>query len=137
MLGDISRAGALDGVPGHCQMTSVARYARQMEAKFVSNGDVPQISGDAIRYWVRLWAPPAVVRTAWFVDEWQVSEAPDVLAVIEWARGQVVARGSFEVFVEHLDHAIRSDHEIVPVTRHIRVYGAPAENDGVIANDVH
>ena len=54
-----------------------------------------------------------------------------MLAVVEWAREQVVAGGSFEVFVEHSEHAIRGGSEVVPVTRHIRVYGAPADGGGV------
>lgn len=106
-------------------------YARWMEARFVTSGEVPQISGDATKYWVRFWAPPIAAQSAWFVDEWEVSGAPDVLAVIDWARGQTAADGSFEVFVEHTDHAVRGDSEYVAVRRHIRVFGTPADNRAV------
>ncbi|MEN2736792.1 hypothetical protein ABCS02_03275 [Microbacterium sp. X-17] len=102
-----------------------------MEAVFASNGDVPQISTDAVQYWVRLWTPPTAGRSPWFVDEWQVSGAPDVLAVVDWAHKRTSAGGSFEVFVEHVDHELQSGSEVVPVKRHIRVYGAPAESGGV------
>lgn len=108
-----------------------ARYARRMQASLVTNGDVPQIAAGVPTYWVRIWTPPTDAQSAWFVDEWRISDAPDGLSVIDWAREQTHEDGSFEVFVESEDHALRSDSKYVPVTRHIRIYGAPADSGGV------
>jgi hypothetical protein len=109
----------------------VSRYARQMRPKLITSGEVPHITGGVSNYWVRLWTPPIAARSPWFVDEWEVSDASDVLSVIEWAREQAPPNGSFEVFIEHTDHAFRGDSEYVSVKGHIRVYGAPAESGGV------
>ncbi|MDR6971704.1 hypothetical protein [Leifsonia shinshuensis] len=101
-----------------------------MQASFVTSGEVPQIVADGTDYWVRLWTPPSDPQGGWFIDEWQISDATDALSVIEWARGRTAPQGAFEVFVESRDHAVRSDAQYVPVKRHIRIYGAPADHGG-------
>jgi hypothetical protein len=108
-----------------------SRYARLMQARFITSGEVPHITDGITNYWVRLWTPPTDAQSSWFVDEWQISDASDVLSVIEWARGQTPPDGSFEVFVEYSDHGVRGNSEYVAVKRHIRVYGAPGDDGGV------
>ena len=102
-----------------------------MRASLVTSGEVPQIVADDPIYWVRSWTPPTDAQSAWFIDEWRVLDASDVLSVVDWAREQTPRDGSFEVFVEFTDHAVRSDSERVPVKQHIRIYGAPADDGGV------
>ncbi|MGO4533455.1 hypothetical protein [Leifsonia sp. 2MCAF36] len=102
-----------------------------MQASFIASGEVPQIVDGRSTFWVRLWTPPAATQRSWFVDEWEISDATDALSVIEWARERTSLDGTFEVFVEYTDHAVRGDSEYVPLKRHIRIYGAPADEGGV------
>jgi hypothetical protein len=102
-----------------------------MQPTLITTGEVPQIRDGKLYYWVRFWTPPAVAQNSWFVDEWKISDAPDVLSVIEWAREHTLPNGTFEVFVEYTDHAIRGDLEYVSVKWHLRIYGKPGESGGV------
>lgn len=44
---------------------------------------MPQIVADDPIYWVRSWTPPTDAQSAWFIDEWRVLDASDVLSVID------------------------------------------------------
>jgi len=102
-----------------------------MQAGLVTNGEVPWIVERETTYWVRVWTPPPADRYSWLVDEWRVSDAPDVLAVIDWAREKTPTGGTCEVLVESTDHAQGRDAVAVEVKRHLRVYGGPADDGGV------
>jgi hypothetical protein len=104
---------------------------------FITTGEVAQVVPGATTYWVRLWAPPADPGGAWFVDEWQVSDASDALEVIEWARqGAAAEGGSAEVFVESTDHRPGPDSACLSVKQHVRIFGEPADDGGVSASVV-
>jgi hypothetical protein len=71
---------------------------------------------------VRIWTAPPSAGFAWLVDEWDVGEADDVLAVIAWAESKVAEGGCFEVFVR----------EAVPMhrARFTRLFGRAPEGPG-------
>lgn len=49
-------------------------------------------------YRVRLWEPPSGGNETWFLDEWDLHDAADVLEVVDWAKTSS-ASGTFEVLV--------------------------------------
>jgi len=95
--------------------------AEPLDAVSVRFGEIP-------RYRVRAWTRPASPENAWMVDEWDVSDAPGVDAVIAWAEAQVA--DSVEVFLQWDDHAENRDGETVVRRRFTRLYGQPADDDG-------
>ncbi len=78
-------------------------------------------------YRVRLWTPPPASHFAWYVDEWDVTDAEQVTDVIEW--GAKNADGHpFEVFLRWEDHHFTRDGRPEPYSRYTLIYGQPAEN---------
>lgn len=79
-------------------------------------------------YRVRIWAPPPTPSHTWALDEYEVSDAPDVLAVIKWAENE--SKGNpVEVFLKWFDTGITSNYDTISIPQMTRVYGdAPKEN---------
>lgn len=90
----------------------------------------PVGGGDSLpTYRVRIWTPPPTPRFAWFVDEWDVSEAEQITDVIEWAT-KTADGNPFEIFHRWQDYHTSVDGESVPRPRYALIYGKPADEGG-------
>lgn len=91
-----------------------------------ASADDPVGDGDsAPTYRVRFWTPAPRPRSAWMVDEYDVTKAKDVAEVIEWATATAVGN-PFEVFHRWDDHHTDRNSETIPRHRYTLLYGKPA-----------
>ena len=96
------------------------RSVRADSSDPVGGGDSPP------EYRVRIWTPPPAAHFAWFVDEWDVTDAEQVTDVIKW--GAEVADGNpFEVFLRWEDRHFTRDGRPEPYPRYALIYGRPAD----------
>lgn len=101
-----------------------------MEATWLKGGEpYTWCRDDRTVYRVRIWVPPRAPGTGWFVDDWSVTDADDVTAVIAWAKEEAarLSGGTFEVFTQAVDHGVRADGVLAEQVHHIRVYGTPGD----------
>lgn len=101
-----------------------------MEATWLAGGEPSTWARDPQTvYRVRIWVPSPEPYTGWMLDDWAVTDAPDVTAVIAWAEAEAARfpGGSCEVLVQATDHGIRGDGVLAEQLYHVRVYGKPAD----------
>ena len=79
-------------------------------------------------YRVRIWSPATIEGYSWMVDEWDVRDAPDVVAAIGWAEAKAAGR-PVEIFVKWMERALPRDGGPEDVPRMTRVYGTPGDNN--------
>lgn len=101
------------------------RSVRADSSDSVGGGDSAPI------YRVRIWTPPPAPHFAWYVDEWDVTEAEQVTDVIEW--GAKNADGHpFEVFLRWEDHHFTRDgrpEAILPLRADLRPAGRESDRN--------
>ena len=91
----------------------------------VGGGDSPP------EYRVRIYAPPPAPGFAWFVDEWDVTDAEQVTDVIGWGTEEA-AGNPFEVFLRWEGHHITRDGRPEPYSRYALIYGQPPGEESTI-----
>jgi hypothetical protein len=80
-------------------------------------------SDDAV-YRVCVWTAPQI-GNAWALDEWDISDADDVVQVIDWARAATT--GVFEVFLRWSSASFDAAGHRVDEPRFTRVFGRPGD----------
>lgn len=102
-------------------------YPRNMDAIPAATEDPAWASSEPVVYRVRIWTPPPSEISPWYLDEWDIHDAENVTAVIDWAASQTPDDGRFEVFVPWIDHAVQARVGWSPRKRFTRVFGETVE----------
>src|SRR6478736_9077746 len=82
----------------------------------------------AAEYRVRIWTRPAAEGYSWMVDEWDVRDAPNVVAVIDWAESEAKGR-PIEIFVTWSERSFPRRGGTEDMPRMTRIYGAPGDEN--------